>query len=709
MSSPLSQTLEAGRTGDYSGISQFSVALMPLLSALGWRGDPRSVAGALPHFETRLDLTGLRNALSNLNFRSRPVRTRLNRLDPRLMPCLFVPDGGDVMVVLGDDADGLRVFDAGVAEERTVRPTGTKGTAYFFSAVDLEQDDPARTRNGWFVTVFSRFRGFIGQVVALTLIVNLLALAAPLFVMAVYDRVIATGSLDTLHYLVIGVALALSCDLAIRAMRARLLAYMAARLDMLIGSAVFQKIMYLPTAQTERATVGAQIARFREFDAVRDFFVSPMAMAFLDLPFVAIFVATIAVIGGPIAWVPVGMLAAFVAIGLLLLPPIQRGVAESLGGSAGRQAFLVETVSKLRAVKLHGAEDVWLERFRDYSAQAAMTSFRSARIAAFVQSFAHLMMVTAGVLTLALGTERVMADEMTIGALVASMALAWRVLSPLQTLFVTLTRLEQVKTGVKRINQLMTMRTERDPHVVPAGARRFKGTVDFNRVSLRYSSDTDPALIGASFRVAPGEIVAITGSNGSGKSTILKLIAGLYQPQAGSVTIDGVDVRQIDPIELRQAIGYAPQNVSLFHGSILQNLLLANPTARHDEIVGALARANVLDDVESLPEGLDTRISERLLRRYPNGFQQRLSLARAYLRNASIMLFDEPGNDLDVEDDQAFMRALDEMRGRQTVFLVTHRPSHMRLADRMLVLNRGVIRFAGPPAEVMPQIPDGLM
>ena len=317
---------------------------------------------------------------------------------------------------------------------------------------------------------------------------------------------------------------------------------------------------------------------------------------------------------------------------------------------------------------------------------------------------AQILMLGAGIATVGWGTLRVLDGAMTVGALVACMILVWRVLIPLQVVFLSLTRFEQIMLGLKQIDRLMRLEPERRPGEAGDQHRTLKGEIAYHRVSLRYSPNADPALIGVDLRAQPGEIVAITGPNGSGKSTLLKLVAGLYQAQAGAVLIDGMDIRQLERGELRWAIASVPQNCDFFHGTIAQNLRLANPTASDEDLVRAARDAGVLDEIMRLSGGFETRLNDRLQRQLPNGFKQGLMLARAYVKDRSIYLLDEPGNHLDSEGDRALMRKLGELRGRATVFMVTHRPSHLRLADQVIFMDSGRILLYGPPEEVIPQL-----
>ncbi len=693
--------------------TDLSNCLMKLLYALNWRGDKRHVAEALPHFMNALDITSFRNIMATLHYQSRPVKLRLGGIDSRLFPCLYLPDDGDAMILLNYEPQGIRVFDGGRNEERVIPRGTTKGTAYFFSPVDADELQSNQSKVGWFRAVSERFRALVYQSLGITFILNILALVTPLFVMAVYDKVVATGSLPTLAFFAFGVGIAIGCDVILRMIRSKIMAFIGARLDNIVGIAIFHKILFLPPTYTERATIGAQVARIKDFETIRDFFTGPMALVLFELPFVFIFIITIAALAGPVVFVSIIMMACFLILGLIISPLLRNSVGRAARASSKKQELIVETLSGMRAVKYCGAEDKWMERFREYSATAALNSFYTAQLSALMQTISHVLMISAGLGTIIFGVFRVMNGDMSVGGLVASMILVWRVLAPLQTAFVSLTRLTQVKSSISQINNLMNIRGEREQHTLVNPIKQIEGFVTFARVSIRYSPDSDPALVGVSFELEPGDVLCIVGGNGSGKSTALKLLAGMYAPQAGSIRIDNMDIRQMDTVELRHAVAYVPQTVQFFYGTIAQNLRLAHPTATEEDLYEACEKAAVLDEVLALSQGsgkwkrdgFEVRIGDSSSGQMPTSLLQRLNLARGYLKKSPIMLFDEPGNGLDFASDQAFMRNVERMRGSTTILMVTHRPSHLRLADKILWLEYGNVRAFGGAEEVLKQMP----
>ncbi len=680
-----------------------AACLAPLLDAMAWVGTPRQLAESLTGNWDEMSVQAVRNTMANLSYTSTMHRMRRSRIDKRLLPCLFEADNGAVQVITTNANNDIIIFDG--TSRKTIRnPRGMapKGTAYFFAK--NQRGGGIRIQDGsWLKTVARRFEGYVGQLLMLTFLLNMLALATPMFVMAVYDKVIATGDKQTLIFLGVGIGLALLCDIFIRLIRGALLAHLGGRFEMIVGSSTVDKILDMPLARLERATVGTQIARLREFEGIRGFFSGPLAMSFMEMPFVFIFIIAIAFIGGWIALVPVGFMIIFGILGAIIIRYARSAVKANIEGSADAQGILVELLQNTHSIKAEAAEDLWMNRYRERSTRLALSSLKNARVSNMVQTFGQLMMILAGAGTLTIGTIAAANGSMTVGGLIASMAFVWRILSPMQMIFVAMTKLEEVKNGMMRVDQLMAQPTESrittTSHTVTDGSR-FKGRITFSNVVIRYQPNHDPALSGVSFDIKPGEVVAIAGANGSGKSSILKLIADLYQPQAGAVFIDGVDTRQINTIDLRQSIAYLPQQTDLFSGTIAQNLRLANPIASESELTRALEKAGVLDDVQELSDGLETYLTEHAIKQMSAGFKKGLAIARTLLNDAPIVLLDEPENALDMESDHCIIDLIRDYRGKRTVIIIAHRPSYIREADRVIVMTRGAISFDGTPEEM---------
>lgn len=671
--------------------SAVGACMVPLLDALGWRGAPQTLAEALPHFSEVQTVEELCDVLQRLHFEGRSLRIDLARPDPSLMPCLFRSRDGGVYTLLSADADGVIAF-SGQSRE-TVTLNYGKGTAYAFTA--LETTAGAGTQN-WVGTVIHGYVPLLWAVLGLSAVINLLSVAAPLFTMAIYDKVIATGSFDTLATIAVGAALVIGGDFALRQIRGRALAHAGSRIARTISNATIDRILMLPVGMSERAAIGTQIARVKDLESIRDFISQGQVAALFDVPFALFYLGVMAVLGGPLALVPLAAVLITAAIGAAVHPLVRARTGTTARADTERQEFFVEMVAKMPALRAIGGLAHWRDRYDRLSARTALSGHTAANLSATHAALAGLVVPVAGLATVGVGALQVFTGAMTPGALMASMMLLWRVMVPLQTAVSMLPRIEQLRANARQINGLMSIRPEREPRCATLQPRRLKGEVSFSRVSLRYRNDADPALVGVSFSVKPGQIVAIVGPDGAGKSSLLKVMLGLYAPQAGNVRIDGVDIRQMDPIDLRKSVGYVPQASALFYGTIAQNLRFADQTADESELRWALSLAGALDEVEALPRGLDTRIGDNQSLRLSPSLTQKICLARAYIRRPRILLLDEPASRLDFDGDKALHAALSALRGHSTIFLVTHRPSHLTLADTVLTMDAGMIAPANP-------------
>ncbi len=678
--------------------------LVPILTALKWRGDPDQLVESLPHFVGALSVDDLRDVLARLGFPTNVVRGRISKIDARMLPCIFVTDQERIVVVLERDGRDLRVYDPEHGEELLEDFRGVHGEIYFVGDESGPSGDTGNPEDAWFTQTMARFRKTVVIMFATTFAINMLAIAVPLSIMVIYDQVIGRQNGSFLPYLALGVAIAMSMEFALRLVRTKGQAYLSSRLEFLIGTKAMAHITHLPYSVVERAPVDKQLARIKEFESLRDFFTGPLVTIAFDLPFVIVFIAVIALVAGPVALVPIGLIILYGILGVLTFPIMRRRVKAASVERSERQSFIVETLAEMRSIKVMGAEQLWFERFRDISAGATMRTFNANHLSSMVQTASHMLMVLGGVGVLALSVVRIEAGAMTMGALIATMALTWRVLAPIQTGFNLTSKLEQVLLSIRQLNDLLRVRLEREPGQFVGERKLFAGNLAFHRISLRYLPRHEPALMNVSFGARAGEILALAGTSGSGKSSLLRVALHLYEPQSGSVTLDGIDTRQLDPAELRRALAYVSQDTQVLYGTIAQNLRFGNYSANEKELRDACAIAGLLEEIEQLPEGFETRIGDNLTASLPSGFHQRLALARAYLSSAPVLLLDEAANALDEAGDEKFRNALDAMRGSRTILLATHRPSHMRIADRVIVMSNGSMVAEGPPEEIVPKL-----
>lgn len=708
----LADALRNDTIEEFTADTPVAACLIPLLKELGWHNYARDLLEALPHYAEHLDLVDLRNILVTLGYESSAIKARIQDIQAELFPCLFIADNGDAFVLLDKvgNTDELRCFDAQSEQYTNLTADATRGTAYVFTDTHASHGMGSDTTSSdaWFFSLLKRFKKMVIHLLAMTCLINIIALSVPIFIMIIYDKVIAAKSVVTLPYLVGGIILLLLADLAFRWLRAQLLGFVAGRIDYLIGTETFRQLLFLPPMFTERSTVAAQLSRLKQFDSAREFFTGPNAAMTLEIPFAFLFIGVIAILAGPIAFIPVAVIFIYILFGMVWLPHASSKVAQAGIARTNKQRMLMQTLKGRREIKSIGGETVWWERFREMSGESVMANYQTFISSNILNSVSQGLMAMAGAATVGVGTLMVLNGDLTIGALIATMALVWRVLSPLQGAFLSFFKFQQLSKAIKQIDQLMRLDVEKRSGQSSLMLSQLKGRITVDRISFRYGPNEDPALLGVSFEVEPGEMVAICGSTGAGKSTMVKLIAGMYRPQAGALSIDDMDIRQLNAMDLRRSISYIPQEVRMFHGTIAQNLRLNNVLATDDELRVAAEHAGILDAIMQLPDGFETRIGDNTSEHQPPGFLRGLSMARAFVNPAQILLLDEPGASLDEESDQRLMTQLKKLKGKRTIVMVSHRPSHIRLADKAILLEQGSVQLAGPADAVVEKLMENL-
>lgn len=691
-----------------SNASAAGACLHPLLVALDWTGEARHLHEALPHFDTVDDINGLRAVLARLNYVTRAQKLKLDALRPDMLPCLFLPadeiDGKIYVVLCIEDNGCLVIFDGMEKMFRQIDADSTKGTAFRIRRDDGQQSQSEALKFGWIQSLLLKFKRTFVLLFGLTFVINILALTVPIYIMNVYDKAIGAKSLMTLGFLLSGILIALASEYVLRGLRSRAIAYLGTRVESLLTIGAFQQILYLPISMTEAAPIGAQVTRLKQFESVRGVFTGQLFGALLDMPFLIVFLSATFLLGGLLGWIPTALIVLYVVMGCVTIPLTNHFVARAGEARSQSRNFLIELTTKYRGVRDNSAEDIWTERYGHITSKLLQSQFSAQQTGIITQTLSQAFVLISGAATVGLGTLFVLQGTLTIGALIAVMALVWRILSPLQSAFLSLNRLSQVTQSFKQINSLMRLKPERHPGQLPSFYREFKGEFLVQGVSFRHNPRSEPALRGVNLRVEPGEIIAITGPSGAGKTTLLNVLARVYQTQSGAVILDNLDLRQIDPAELRHAIGYVPQRPAFFYGTIEQNIKFAHPTASREDIIRALRDSGALAAVERLENGIETRLHKQNFQEFSIGFLQQLMLARAYVKNASIYFLDEAGSNLDDKGEELFMHKLSKLRGRSTVFMVTHRPSHMRVADRVIVLVQGAVAAEGPPDKIVDAI-----
>ncbi|MEO0608562.1 MAG: ATP-binding cassette domain-containing protein, partial [Pseudomonadota bacterium] len=386
------------------------------------------------------------------------------------------------------------------------------------------------------------------------------------------------------------------------------------------------------------------------------------------------------------------------------IPASKRAVSEMGQAKNDLQNLSIEMVTQQSQIQNLGCQSVFLERYRESSARSASATLKMRQFNLFTETVAQSLVTVSGVATLAIGTLMAASGDLSQGALIACMALAWKVLNPIRSMFLSGMVLGQTVQSFQQIDRLMGIKPERTPEKTPSVTHTFSGAIEFDRVAFRFNAKREPALRQLSFKVQPGEFIVLCGPSGAGKTTALKTLLGLYQPQAGSIRVDGINLRQINLGAWRQSIGTALEVADFYHGSIAQNLRLASPEATDDDIQAIALRFGLHDYFgDVLPEGLETRMSRRNMATWPDALKSRIALCRAFVKRDAIRVLDNPADTLDHDGEMALRAELDRTRGTSTMLMSTHRPSLMRLADKVLWIEDGMVAGFDTPDEIVPK------
>jgi ATP-binding cassette subfamily C protein LapB len=564
-----------------------------------------------------------------------------------------------------------------------------------------ERAGPATIDNtrDWFWGALKANWKIYREVIMATIMINVFALASTLYIMIVYDRVIPNTAYETLWVLSVGTLVVYSFDFLMKNMRSYFLDVAGRKADVAISARLFEKLLGM-TLSARPSSAGVLASNMREFETIRDFFTSATMTAVVDVPFALFFIIIIGVIAGPLALIPLVAIPIVALTGWFLQGPMQRIIRQSMHESALKNALLFETITGLETIKTQAAEGHVQRRWEELVEKGSRTSVMSRKVASFALNFSmYIQQVTTIAIVLA-GVYMISNAMLTQGALVASVILVGRALGPISQVAGLLTRFNQSREALKQLEELMSRPVERpvDKHFI--SVPRIHGKVEFRDVVFRYPGQTHPALHHLNFTVEPGEHVGVIGAVGSGKTTIERLLLNLYQPESGAILLDGTDVRQIEPGDLRRNVGAVQQSPNLFYGSARENITMGHETAPDRAVLRAAELAGVMEFLRDSEKGLDTQVGERG-EALSGGQRQSIAIARALLYDPPVLILDEPTASMDPASELRLLKRLKILTQNKTTILITHKGSMLQLVDKLILIDRGRMVAYGPKDEVI--------
>ena len=723
MSETEKQPVSVPVSGNKPGVREDILHYDPLLDCLvelsrfhGRPGTRAALTAGLPLEKGALTPSLFARAASRAGLAAKVVRRPLDHIDTALLPVVLLTAGDEACVLLGWDETGQTA--------RLLFPETGQGS------VQLSRDELAQRYTG--VAIFARphfrfdkrtpevgdvklrhwFWGALADqwpvyrdVLSAALLINVIALAMPLFTMNVYDRVIPNRAMETLWVLALGVVLLVGVDFVLRLLRGYFIDLASARIDMQLSAQIMDRVLGV-RMEARPAAVGAFSSNLRSFEAVRDFITSASVTAFIDLPFALLFVFVIALIAWQLV-LPVLLAIIVVVIYAYVLQHKMHELSETTyRAGALRNATLIESLTALETIKTQGAESVMQSKWEKSVAFVARVNNQMRFLSAAATNGALEAQQAVNIVVIIAGVYLIGAGQLTMGGLIACTMLASRAVAPLGQMVGLLMQYHNAKTSLTSLEEIMKKPVERPADANFVHRPELRGDIEFAKVDFSYPGSALPALKGFSCRIAAGEKVVIIGRVGSGKTTLQKLLLGLYRPTEGAVMIDGVDTRQLDPADLRRNIGYVSQDPTLFYGTLRDNIAIGAPYADDAAIVAAAEVAELAEFVNRHPDGFDMLIGERG-DTLSGGQRQSVAIARAFLMDPPILLLDEPTSSMDYSAEQRLKERLKVVAAHKTMIIVTHRNSLLDLATRIIVVDDGQVVANGPRDEVIQALQSG--
>ncbi|MEY3219093.1 MAG: hypothetical protein RIT27_450 [Pseudomonadota bacterium] len=647
----------------------------------------------------------------NAGFSSAFVKRTISNFQPFELPAILILNNQQSVLLLKYNDTTCQILTADHPDTpQTISTHDLNYSGHSFLVrprrwFDLRSADFFTPRAHWYWQTIWQAWALYGEVVLASLIINVLGLAIPLFVMNVYDRVVPNQALETLWVFAIGIGIVLIFDGILRGLRGYFIDIAGKRADRQLSRRVLSHLLHTPLAN-QPPSIGSFASHLHEFESFRDFFTSAVLSTLIDIPFSALFIIVIFILGGQLAIIPLFAMLPVLLFSILLQFPLQKNIGETLRASTQKQAMLIETLNGLETIKTLASEQSILQRWAGLIDHAAKYSLRSkswsamnVHVALFVQQFSYVSMVVFGVYLITNGA-------LTVGGLIACTILNGRALAPLTQIAGLLMRYQQSKTAFQALNKVMAQPQEHSIEQSTLETPILTGELTFKQLHFIYPNAPQPSLKEINLHIKSGEKVGIIGRTGSGKSTLAKLLLNLYQPSEGNVLVDGLDVRQFDPITIRQQLGYVPQEITLFYGTIRDNLIMGSPLVTDQQLLQAIRIAGIEEWLQRYPLGLEMPIGENG-RGLSGGQRQSIALARSLINNPNILLFDEPTNGLDNQAEEQFKQRLQPYLVTKTLLLITHRASLLNLVDRLIVLDNGKIIADGARDVILQALSNG--
>lgn len=678
-------------------------------------GNPCSadaLSAGLPLTGTNLTPELLPQAASRAGLSAKLVRKGLNELPSMLLPCILMLKDKKAIILQELDIEKNKAIislpETGGEEQLTIEALESSFVGYLFLIKQQYRGDRNfdvhldNSKEHWLWQKIKNTSSIYRDVIIASVMINIFALVSPLFVMNIYDKVVPNLAFESLWVLAIGAGIAYVFDLILKQLRGYLIDVAGKKIDIEVSSKLFAKVIGMPL-EKRSPSVGGMAKQLSEFDNVREFLSSATISALVDLPFAALFMFCIWLVAGDLVMFPIIASALIISYTLLNQTKLRKAIDETNKFSSLRHGHLIECLSALESIKANGAEGVVQQAWQQMIGHTSTWLLKSKIITNSVLNFASFVVQISVVAVVVLGVYRVSDNLISMGGIIAAVMLTGRAISPIAKLAGLMTRSNQTLSALKQLDSLMAQEGEFEDKAHLVSRTKLNGNIHAENISFQYPNSESDTLQPMSVKIKQGERIAIVGHNGSGKTTLAKLLLGLYQPSKGSIQFDGLNHHQIHPSDLRKNIGYLPQDIVLFHGSIRDNILFGTRQVTEYQLIRAVQLSGVSAFTDHNSQGLDQQVGESgsALSR---GQRQSIVLARAILNSPQILLLDEPTASLDARAEKQFIESINATAKDRTMLLITHKMDLLKLVDRIIVLDKGKLIIDGPKDKVLAQM-----
>lgn len=640
--------------------------------------------------------TDIIRAASYLKLKAKSVRTNFKALKKFSLPAIAKRENGSYFILAQYHAEKDQVLIQSPSINRPVIMNGEefkKGWSGELILVTKRSLLLGMTGNfdiSWFIPSLLKYKKLFGEVLLASFFIQLFALITPLFFQVIIDKVLVHRGLSTLDVLALGLLVISLFDVVLNGLRTYLFSHTTNRVDVVLGSSLFRHLLHLPIAFFQSRQVGTTVARVRELETIRNFITGSGLTLVIDLFFTTIFFTVMYYYSPLLCWVVMGSIPFYVVLSLFITPILKKRLEEKFQRGAENQAFLVESISGVETLKAMAVEPQMQRKWEEQLAGYVSASFRSQNLGNVAGQVAQFINKVVTIMILWFGARLVIKGDLSVGQLIAFNMLAGRVSAPILRLVQLWQDFQQARISMQRLGDILNTPAEPGHNPNRTTLPQLSGQVQFENVSFRYHPDQSQVLNNISFTVKPGEVIGIVGRSGSGKSTLTKLVQRFYVPESGRTLIDGVDLSLIQPAWLRRQIGVVLQENYLFNRSVKENIALSDPGISVERVIQVAKLVGAHEFIVELPEGYDTKIEEQG-RNLSGGQKQRIAIARALLTNPKILIFDEATSALDYESESILQSRMKQICQNRTVFIIAHRLSTVRQANRIIVMDKGRI------------------